>query len=157
MNSLLAVLLLLVSSVSCFAHGSMGNPISRVHEVFLENPMSPTSDAGKAAVARNPNNPVPYAALAAALINADRLEEAAVVCRAGLATAPPHEPRSFADPVLDRLARLADLLVFGPVEEGSLVIVGVEVFPVLLREEGFVRVERFDVQEPVVLTGVSVA
>jgi len=29
----------------------MGNPISRVQEVFLENPMSPMSDAGKAAVA----------------------------------------------------------------------------------------------------------
>ncbi|MFM8717725.1 MAG: lytic polysaccharide monooxygenase, partial [Spartobacteria bacterium] len=51
MNYLLSALLLFVSSVSCFAHGSMGNPISRVHQVFLENPMSPTSDAGKAAVA----------------------------------------------------------------------------------------------------------
>ena len=33
------------------AHGSMAEPISRVYQVFLENPQSPTSAAGQAAVA----------------------------------------------------------------------------------------------------------
>ena len=51
MKSLLTLCLLAASTLSCFAHGSMANPISRVYEVFLENPMTPTSEAGKAAVA----------------------------------------------------------------------------------------------------------
>ena len=34
-----------------FAHGSMANPISRVYQVFLENPQTPQSNAAKAAVA----------------------------------------------------------------------------------------------------------
>ena len=58
--------------------------------------------ACEAAVRRNPANPVPFAALAAALLNAGRPEDADQVCRAGLAVAVPAS--SFADPVLDRLA-----------------------------------------------------
>ncbi len=55
-----------------------------------------------AAVERNPLNPVPYAALAAALLNAGQPEEAARVAQAGLATQ--GEGRiAFRDPVLDRL------------------------------------------------------
>jgi Flp pilus assembly protein TadD len=55
-----------------------------------------------AAVERNPQNPVPYAALAAALLNADAPERAAAVCQAGLATAGEGGP-AFRDPVIDRL------------------------------------------------------
>ena len=51
MKLLLPLCLLAASTIPCFAHGSMANPISRVYEVFLENPMQPTSEAGKAAVA----------------------------------------------------------------------------------------------------------
>jgi protein O-mannosyl-transferase len=55
-----------------------------------------------AAVERNPLNPVPYAALAAALLNAGQTEEAARASQAGLATQ--GEGRiAFRDPVLDRL------------------------------------------------------
>ena len=55
-----------------------------------------------AAVERNPVNPVPYSALAAALLNAEAPERAAAVCRAGLATAG-DGGAGFRDPVLDRL------------------------------------------------------
>lgn len=41
----------LVSAAACFGHGSMANPISRVYQVFLENPQTPQSAAAKAAVA----------------------------------------------------------------------------------------------------------
>jgi|694.fasta_scaffold44040_4 tetratricopeptide (TPR) repeat protein len=51
------------------------------------------------AVRRDRKSPVPHAALAAALVNAGRLEEAAEVARAGLATA----ARAGPDPVRDRL------------------------------------------------------
>ena len=57
--------------------------------------------ACEAAVRRNPANPVPFAALAAALLNAGRPEDAEPVCRAGLAAGLP--AASFADPVRDRL------------------------------------------------------
>lgn len=59
--------------------------------------------AGTEAVRRNPANPVPYAALAAACLNADRLAEAAAVAEAGLATGD-RQRAGFRDPVLDRLA-----------------------------------------------------
>ena len=55
-----------------------------------------------AAVRRNPTNPVPFAALAATLLNAGRPDDAEEACRAGLATVA--SASSFADPVLDRLA-----------------------------------------------------
>ena len=55
-----------------------------------------------AAVERNPVNPVPYAALAAALLNADDPERAAAASQAGLATAGDGAP-AFRDPVIDRL------------------------------------------------------
>ena len=55
-----------------------------------------------AAVDRNPGNPVPHAALAAALLNADSPDQAAAVCRAGLGKRTVG-PKSFRDPVLDRL------------------------------------------------------
>jgi tetratricopeptide (TPR) repeat protein len=55
-----------------------------------------------AAVERNPRNPVPYAALAAALLNAGRPEEAARAAQAGLATQADGSV-AFRDPVLDRL------------------------------------------------------
>jgi Flp pilus assembly protein TadD len=55
-----------------------------------------------AAVERNPVNPVPYAALTAALLNADEPERAAAVCRAGLAGTGTAES-GFQDPVIDRL------------------------------------------------------
>jgi tetratricopeptide (TPR) repeat protein len=55
-----------------------------------------------AGVERNPRNPVPYAALAAALLNADAPERAAAVCEAGLATAGDSGP-GFRDPVIERL------------------------------------------------------
>lgn len=55
-----------------------------------------------AAVERNPLNPVPYAALSAAFLNAGRLEEAARAAQAGLA-AQADGSASFHDPVLDRL------------------------------------------------------
>jgi chitin-binding protein len=42
---------LMLCSLSAFGHGSMADPISRSYEVFLENPESPTSAAGRAAVA----------------------------------------------------------------------------------------------------------
>jgi Flp pilus assembly protein TadD len=58
--------------------------------------------ACEAAVRRNPANPVPFAALAAALLNAGRPEDAEPVCRAGLAAAA--SASAFADPVRDRLA-----------------------------------------------------
>jgi len=58
--------------------------------------------AGTEAVRRNPANPVPYAALAAACLNADRLAEAAAVAEAGLATGD-RPGAGFRDPVLDRL------------------------------------------------------
>ena len=45
------VSLLLVSAVVVFGHGAMADPMSRVYEVFLENPERPTTDAGRAAVA----------------------------------------------------------------------------------------------------------
>jgi tetratricopeptide (TPR) repeat protein len=55
-----------------------------------------------AAVERNSQNPVPYAALAAAFLNAGRPEDAARVSQAGLATQADGEA-TFRDPVLDRL------------------------------------------------------
>jgi tetratricopeptide (TPR) repeat protein len=55
-----------------------------------------------AAVERNPQNPVPYAALVAALLNADRPEQAVGVAQAGLATQADGSV-AFRDPVLDRL------------------------------------------------------
>jgi Flp pilus assembly protein TadD len=55
-----------------------------------------------AAVERNPVNPVPYAALAAALLNADDPGRAAAASQAGLATAGDGAP-AFRDPVIDRL------------------------------------------------------
>ena len=55
-----------------------------------------------AAVERNPVNPVPHAALAAALLNADEPERAVDACRAGLATARDGQA-GFRDPVIDRL------------------------------------------------------
>ena len=55
-----------------------------------------------AAVERNPINPVPYAALAAALLNADDPERAAAASQAGLTTAGDGPP-AFRDPVIDRL------------------------------------------------------
>lgn len=58
--------------------------------------------AGTEAVRRNPANPVPYAALAAAYLNADRLKEAMMVAEAGLATSDQRRAE-FRDPVLDRL------------------------------------------------------
>ena len=61
----------------------------------------------EAAIATNPANPVPFAALAAALLNAGRPADADRVCRAGLATAgrmTAESAGSFADPVLDRLS-----------------------------------------------------
>jgi len=57
--------------------------------------------ACEAAVRRNPANPVPFAALAATLLNAGRPDDAEQVCRAGLAAGLP--AASFADPVRDRL------------------------------------------------------
>ena len=42
---------LMLCSLSALGHGSMADPISRSYEVFLENPESPTSAAGRAAVA----------------------------------------------------------------------------------------------------------
>jgi chitinase len=41
---------LLASALSGFGHGSMANPISRVYQVFLENPQNPTSAAARVAV-----------------------------------------------------------------------------------------------------------
>ncbi len=58
--------------------------------------------ASEAAIEKNPHNPVPFAALAAALLNAGRPGDAEQVCRAGLATKA--SGGSFADPVLDRLS-----------------------------------------------------
>lgn len=55
-----------------------------------------------AAVERNPLNPVPYAALSAAFLNAGRPEEAARASQAGLATQG-DGGAAFRDPVLDRL------------------------------------------------------
>jgi tetratricopeptide (TPR) repeat protein len=55
-----------------------------------------------AAVERNPLNPVPYAALSAAFLNAGRPEEAARASQAGLATQGDGSA-AFRDPVLDRL------------------------------------------------------
>jgi Flp pilus assembly protein TadD len=55
-----------------------------------------------AAVERNPVNPVPYAALAAALLNADDPARAAAACRAGL-QAGGERQAGFRDPVIDRL------------------------------------------------------
>ena len=55
-----------------------------------------------AAVERNPRNPVPYAALAAALLNAERPEQAIGVVQAGLATQAEGDV-AFRDPVLQRL------------------------------------------------------
>lgn len=55
-----------------------------------------------AAVERNPLNPVPYAALAAALLNAGQPEEAARAAQTGLATQSDGSA-AFRDPVLDRL------------------------------------------------------
>ena len=55
-----------------------------------------------AAVDRNPVNPVPYAALAAALLNAGDPAQAATVSRAGLVTRGNGQP-GFRDPVIDRL------------------------------------------------------
>ncbi len=54
------------------------------------------------AVKRDSANPVPYAALAAALLNANQPEQAAAVSQAGLATNANVEAR-FGDPVIDRL------------------------------------------------------
>jgi Flp pilus assembly protein TadD len=54
------------------------------------------------AVQRNPSNPVPFAALAAALLNAERPADAAAVCQAGLAAAA--STAAFTDPVRDRLS-----------------------------------------------------
>jgi tetratricopeptide (TPR) repeat protein len=54
------------------------------------------------AVERNPRNPVPYAALAAAFLNADRPEQAVGVAQAGLATQAEGDV-AFRDPVLQRL------------------------------------------------------
>lgn len=55
MNALPALLrlggILALSVAACFGHGSMADPMSRVYEVFLENPERPTTDAGRAAVA----------------------------------------------------------------------------------------------------------
>lgn len=45
------VCLLALSLAAAFGHGSMADPMSRVYEVFLENPEHPTTDAGRAAVA----------------------------------------------------------------------------------------------------------
>jgi len=58
--------------------------------------------ACNAAVERNPQNPVPYAALAAALLNAGQPGEAARAASAGLATQADGSA-AFRDPVLDRL------------------------------------------------------
>lgn len=55
-----------------------------------------------AAVERNPLNPVPYAALAAGLLNADEPARAADACWAGLDTARDGQA-GFRDPVIDRL------------------------------------------------------
>jgi protein O-mannosyl-transferase len=55
-----------------------------------------------AAVERNPVNPVPYAALAAALLNADEPERAAAACRTGRTIAGDGQA-GFRDPVIDRL------------------------------------------------------
>jgi hypothetical protein len=55
-----------------------------------------------AAVERNPHSPVPFAALAAALLNTDRPEQAVGVAQAGLATQADGEA-AFRDPVLQRL------------------------------------------------------
>jgi tetratricopeptide (TPR) repeat protein len=55
-----------------------------------------------AAVERNPRNPVPYAALSAAFLNASQPAEAARVAQAGLATQGDGSA-AFRDPILDRL------------------------------------------------------
>jgi predicted carbohydrate-binding protein with CBM5 and CBM33 domain len=46
-----AVCLSILTLPRVFGHGSMADPMSRVYEVFLENPERPTTDAGRAAVA----------------------------------------------------------------------------------------------------------
>jgi len=47
---LLAGATLLATAFQGFGHGTMANPVSRVYQVFLENPQTPSSAAAKAAV-----------------------------------------------------------------------------------------------------------
>ena len=61
----------------------------------------------------------------------------------------------FVTGVLDLLRRLGDFVVAGPVEVGAVVVVGVEVLVLLLGEVRLVRIEGFDVEEPVVVGGVG--
>ncbi|MGA1539141.1 MAG: lytic polysaccharide monooxygenase, partial [Chthoniobacterales bacterium] len=55
---LLAVVALLVTAFHGFGHGTMANPVSRVYQVFLENPENPSSAAARAAVAVS--GPTPF-------------------------------------------------------------------------------------------------
>lgn len=51
MRLFLTSLLFLATTLTAFGHGSMADPISRVYQVFLENPQTPKSAAAKAAIA----------------------------------------------------------------------------------------------------------
>jgi hypothetical protein len=51
--------------------------------------------------------------------------------------------------------RLRHIAVVGPIEVGAVVVVGIEVLVLLLGEIGFVGVEGFDVEKPVVLLPVG--
>jgi GH18 family chitinase/predicted carbohydrate-binding protein with CBM5 and CBM33 domain len=55
---LLAGAALLATAFHGFGHGSMANPVSRVYQVFLENPQNPSSAAARAAVAVS--GPTPF-------------------------------------------------------------------------------------------------
>ncbi|WP_309380989.1 glycoside hydrolase family 9 protein [Cerasicoccus frondis] len=44
-------------STSAFGHGSMADPVSRVYEIFLENPQSPDYPSSEAAIAVNGTQP----------------------------------------------------------------------------------------------------
>ena len=55
---LLTAVALFATALHGFAHGSMANPVSRVYQVFLENPENPSSAAARAAVAVS--GPTPF-------------------------------------------------------------------------------------------------